>query len=374
MVDRRNEPFTVGGHRVRRGQTTDIALEVSQTSLGMPVTLPVRVVRGPRKGPAVFVSGAIHGDELNGTGIIRELMLRRLELGRGTLILVPVVNVFGFERHSRYLPDRRDLNRSFPGSPDGSLAFRLAHTFFDKIVGLCDYGLDLHTATQGRVNFPHVRGNLAHRGVNQLARWFGCELVLDRPGHEHSVRHVATEAGCPTIVLEAGEAMKIERRVVEIGVRGVLNVLQSLRMIDGSPSLPETPLIVQKSLWARAQVGGLLRFSVSPGDVVTEGMRIAYCDTFFGNQSPSVRAPVGGVVLGMCSLPVVRPGGPVCHIGIPDAPVEELAERLRRQRPQRVGPTRLARLEAYPARLRRLEDNPVSSLAPGEPRVPRGPK
>jgi predicted deacylase len=177
------------------------------------------------------------------------------------------------------------------------------------------------------------------------------------------------------MVLEAGEALKIERRVVEIGVRGVLNVLQSLRMIDGSASLPEALLIVQKSQWARAHVGGLLRFSVSPGDVVTEGMRIAHCDTFFGNQSPSVRAPVGGVVLGMCSLPVVRPGGPVCHIGIPDAPVEQLAERLRRQRPQRVGPTRLARLEAYPARLRRLDEPPASPTRPPEgPQAPRGSK
>jgi predicted deacylase len=328
----------------------------------MPVTVPVRVIRGARRGPAVFVSGAIHGDELNGTGIIRELMLKGLGLKRGTLILVPVVNVFGFERHSRYLPDRRDLNRSFPGSPDGSLAFRLAHAFYEQIVRHCDYGIDLHTATQGRVNFPHVRGDLGDRGVNRLARWFGCELVLDRRGHEHSVRQVATEGGCSTIVLEAGESLKIERRVVEVGVRGVFNVLQSLRMVEGQPSLPEALLIVQKSQWARAHVGGLLRFSVSPGDVVSEGMRIAHCDTFFGNQSPSVRAPVGGVVLGMCSLPVVRPGVPVCHIGIPDVPVEQLAERLRRERPQRTGPTRLARMEAYPARLRRLDEPPVAAV------------
>jgi uncharacterized protein len=155
MAGSASDSFVIGGHRVRLGESKDIALKVSETVMGVAVIVPVRVERGPRPGPTVFVTGAVHGDELNGTGIIRELMFSNLSLDRGTLLLVPVVNVFGFERHTRYLPDRRDLNRSFPGDPKGSLAFRLAHVLFRELIERSDFGIDLHTAGQGRTNFPH---------------------------------------------------------------------------------------------------------------------------------------------------------------------------------------------------------------------------
>jgi predicted deacylase len=302
----------------------DIALKVSETSMGAPVSVPIRVMRGERAGPTLFVTGAVHGDELNGTGIIRELMFSDIGLEKGTLILVPVVNVFGFERHSRYLPDRRDLNRSFPGDPNGNLTSRLASTIHREVIARSDVGIDLHTAAVGRTNFPHVRADLRVKRVGELADWFGCEVTVDRAGDEHSLRQVATESGVPTINLEAGEALKIEPAVVELGVRGVKNVLRRLGMLRGRIGRPAYQTVVKQSRWVRAQAGGLLRFHVAPGDLVDAGDAIATCDSFFRAESPTLRAPVAGIVLGMTTLPVVRPGEPVCHIGIPKLALTEI--------------------------------------------------
>lgn len=292
--------------------------------MGAPVSVPIRVIRGERKGPTLFVTGAVHGDELNGTGIIRELMFSNMELESGTLILVPVVNVFGFERHSRYLPDRRDLNRSFPGDASGNLTARLAHTIHREVIERSDLGIDLHTAAVGRTNFPHVRADLRVAKLGELADWFGCEVIIDRAGDEHSLRQVATENGVPTINMEAGEALKIEPAVVELGVRGVKNVLRRLGMLRGRIGRPAYQTVVKQSRWVRAQAGGLLRFHVAPGELVDAGDAIATCDSFFRAESPTLRAPVAGIVLGMTTLPVVRPGEPVCHIGIPKLALAEI--------------------------------------------------
>ncbi|MEZ4226851.1 MAG: succinylglutamate desuccinylase/aspartoacylase family protein [Polyangiaceae bacterium] len=323
--------FEIGGERVRKGETRDIALKVSETSMGVPVSVPLRVVRARKSGPTVFVTGAIHGDELNGTGVIRELMFSALELIRGTLLLVPVVNVFGFERHSRYLPDRRDLNRSFPGDPKGSLAFRLANTIFREVVARSNYGIDLHTAPIGRTNFPHVRADLTDPEVSRLAYWFGSEAIVSRKGDDRSLRHVACGSGCRTILFESGEALKIEQGAVAIGVRGVRNVLVELGMLEGAVESPAYQTAIAKSLWVRAQTGGLLRFHVRPGDLVDEGEPLAVCDAFFRQESPVVTAPAAGIVLGMTTLPVVRPGEPICHVGIPDRSLEQIRKEIARR-------------------------------------------
>jgi uncharacterized protein len=322
--------LVVGGERIAPGETRDLALKVSETSMGAPVSVPVRVVRGRRNGPVLFVTGAVHGDELNGTGIIRELMFADLELESGTLMLVPVINVFGFERHSRYLPDRRDLNRSFPGDPHGNLTSRLAHVIKKEILDRADYGIDLHTAAVGRTNFPQVRADLRVDKLGQLAEWFGCEVIVDRAGDEHSLRQVATEGGAPTINFEAGQALRIEPAVVELGVRGVKNVLRRLGMLRGRPVRPAYQTVVKQSRWVRAQSGGLLRFHIAPGDLVDAADPLATCDGFFRAESPVLRAPVAGIVLGMTTLPVVRPGEPVCHVGIPRLALGEIRERLAR--------------------------------------------
>ncbi len=310
--------FRVADVDIAPGETCDVRLKISETYTGDPIAIPVRVIRGPKPGPHLFVSAALHGDELTGTGIIHDLLHGPpLDLRCGVLMLIPVVNVFGFENHDRYLPDRRDLNRVFPGSPTGSLASRIAHTFMTEIAGQCDYGIDLHSAAQTRTNFPNVRGDLTFDRVRRIARAFGCELVVDGKGPEGCLRREACKVGCATIILEAGELMKAEPEVLAVGARGVRNVLIELGMLAGEPYQPPWQSIVRKTYWVRAEVGGFLRFHVRPGDHIEAGHPVASNFSILGDLQRVLRSPVDGVVLGMATSPAVKPGEPVCHIAVP---------------------------------------------------------
>jgi len=294
--------------------------------------VPIRVWRGARAGPVVFVSGAVHGDEINGTGTIRQLILDPpFELAAGTLVLVPVVNTLGFERHSRYLPDRRDLNRFFPGSQGGSLASRIARRLFEEVVERCDFGIDLHSAAVGRTNFPNVRADLSNPGVKRLAMAFGCEVVLDGAGPSGSLRGAACESGRPTILLEAGEVWKVEPGMVAYGVRGIRNVLIELGLVEGEPEAPLFRAVVDRALWVRAEVGGFLEFHVSPGQLVRRGDVLATNSSMLGEERNVLAAPEDGIVIGMTTQPAVVPGLPVCHIAIPRDGVEPIARILKRR-------------------------------------------
>jgi len=326
--------FQLGGVTVPAGESAQIRLKVSERYTGDPITLPMHVVRGKKAGPCVFVSAAIHGDELNGMGVIHDLIFGEpIELLRGTLILLPVVNIFGFEVQSRYMPDRRDLNRAFPGSATGNLTSRVARTIFDEVVSHCDYGIDLHTAAGGRTNFPNVRGDLTVPGVRRIAQAFGCELMVNGKGPDGSLRREAVKAGCPTIILEAGEPLKIEPGVLAVGLRGVRNVLRELSMMPGEVEKPAYQVRVDQSVWVRAEVGGLLRFHIAPGAFVEEGQIVATNAGVFGETQNQLRAPAGGIVLGMTTLPAVKPGEPVCHIAVPKRSLRSIRRALKQGKP-----------------------------------------
>ncbi|MCA9081395.1 MAG: succinylglutamate desuccinylase/aspartoacylase family protein [Planctomycetaceae bacterium] len=316
--------FSLGGVPVRRGETCDLQLKISETYTGADVSIPARVIRARQPGPTVFVSAAIHGDELIGTGIIHELLSSGVPLKAGTLILLPVVNVFGFENHDRYLPDRRDLNREFPGSATGSLASRIADILMREVIQQCDYGIDLHAAAKTRINFPNVRGDLNDPEVRRIAKAFGCELVIDGTGPQGSLRREACRVGCPTIILEAGEPLKVETSMLEIGMRGVRNVLIELGLMDGESVPPPFQSMVRKTTWVRAQVGGFLRFHARPGEIVREGQIIASNFGILGDHQNALVSPVDGLILGMTTLPAVKPGEPVVHIAIPSKSINTL--------------------------------------------------
>lgn len=307
--------FEISGHRVARGEVRDLQLPVSETFTGDPVLLRVRVARAKKPGPTLFVTAAIHGDELNGVGVIRTLLFERTpRIECGTLIMVPVVNVFGFEANLRDMPDGRDLNRCFPGFPQGSLASRFARFVMDEIVSRSDFGIDLHSAAATRTNFPNIRGDLGDPRVRELAEVMGCELVVNGKGPEGSLRRAACAAGCPTVILEAGEVSKIEPTVVEVGVSAVENALAHLGMTRGPVRKPPYQLIVRKTTWVRAELGGLLRFHVAPGDLVRSGQPLATNQSMFGVTRTVIIAPIDGVVLGMTTHPAVKPGEPVVHL------------------------------------------------------------
>ncbi len=308
---------TWGDEHVGLGETKNIKLTISESYSGMNVRIPIQVRRAIQEGPTIFVTAALHGDEINGTGAIRQLLHSGdLELIRGNLILVPVLNLLAFDRHSRYLPDRRDLNRFFPGSPDGSLASRMAHNVFSEIVSRSDFGIDLHTAAVRRTNYPNIRGNMSDPVVAQLARSFGCELILDGKGPEGSFRREACAAGCPTIIMEGGEVWKVEPGIVAIIEQGIKNVLRSLGMLAGTPKVLQHQTVIHKTKWLRAQRGGFLQFHVKPGEVVEADQPIATNTNLLGVEKSTMNAPFAGVVIGMTTLPAVTPGEPVCHIGL----------------------------------------------------------
>ena len=326
-----SEPLVIGGVSVDPGAQRDLEVEVSQSYSGFPVVLPVRVWRAEKPGPTIFVTAGVHGDELNGAGIVRELILRPpFTLSTGSLILVPVVNVLGFERLMRYLPDRRDLNRSFPGGKEGSLARRYARVVFDEIIGNSDYGIDFHTAAVRRTNFPNVRGDLGDPRVEALALAFGCEVIVDGKGPAGSLRRSACKAGCPTIIMEAGEVWKIEPTVVEAGLRGVHNVLIHYGMVEGKPRKPAYQACIKKTTWVRADFGGMLQFHVAPGDVVEAKQAIATNTNLLGARRNVLRSPSDGIVLGMTTMPMVKPGDPVVHLALPIDGIGSIREAIGR--------------------------------------------
>lgn len=325
---RKPHDLRIAGQLIERGRTYDLHLDYSQSYTGISISVPVRVVAARKPGPTLLLCATIHGDELNGIGIIRQAMFDQpLELKRGTVIAVPVVNVLGLESHARYLPDRRDLNRCFPGSAKGSLSSRLARLIYDEIIRHCDYVLDFHTAAVRRTNYPNIRANLDRPEVRRLAHAFGCELIVHSKGAEGSLRRVAVERGIPTIVLEAGEVWKIEPGVVEIGARGAFNVLKHLGMLPGRVKMPRHRIEIRKSAWVRAERGGLLKFHALPGDLVKAGQPLATNFTLFGETQNQLKAPANGVVLGMTTIPTVKPGEPVFHIAL----TSQNHTRLKRQ-------------------------------------------
>ncbi len=314
---KKRSPHVWGDVEVEPGQSVEVSLVVAESYSSLSIPIPVIIQRGLEDGPTVFVTAALHGDEINGTGAIRELVSHRpMNLLRGTLILVPVVNILGFDRHSRYLPDRRDLNRCFPGSMEGSLAARMARMVYDEIIGRSDYGIDLHTAAVRRTNFPNVRADMTNPEVARLAKAFGCEIILSGVGPEGSLRREATEAGCPTIILEAGEVWKVEPGVVEYAINGIHAVLAELRMVEGEVVQPPFQVTIHRTKWVRASRGGFLHFHVRPGDLVRRGTALATNSSITGVENNVLISPAKAIVLGMTTLPAIAPGDPICHLGL----------------------------------------------------------
>jgi len=255
-----NKSITIGDTTVKRGTRASIELPVADLYTGTSLAMPVKVVCGNRAGPILFVSAAVHGDELNGVEIIRRLLKRKaLKSIRGTLIAIPVVNVHGFLNQSRYLPDRRDLNRSFPGSAKGSIASSLANTFLSEIVAKADVGIDLHTGAINRSNLPQIRANIGDPDTLTLARAFGTAVVLNSNIRDGSLRACAAERGFPMLIYEAGEALRFDEVSIRAGLRGVIQVMRQIGMLPPSKTTkPINPVIADSTSWVRAPSSGVV--------------------------------------------------------------------------------------------------------------------
>ncbi|MFO7953189.1 succinylglutamate desuccinylase/aspartoacylase family protein [Thioalkalivibrio sp.] len=313
----RNKPITIGGTTVRPGERRTVELELGALYTHTPTNMPVQVLCGRRKGPALFVSAAIHGDEINGVEIIRRLLkvpaLRRM---KGTLLAVPVVNMHGFINQSRYLPDRRDLNRCFPGSQKGSLGARVARLFMREIVQRSTHGIDLHTGALHRSNLPQIRANLDHPETRELARAFGAPVILNSALRDGSLREAAAERQIPILLYEAGEALRFDELSIRGGVHGIIEVMRHLEMLPAVRRRPrKEPIMARTSGWVRAPQSGILRTFVRQGDrVLRDQTRLAIVSDPFGEAETEILAPASGIIIGGLNLPLINEGDALFHI------------------------------------------------------------
>jgi predicted deacylase len=316
-VAKRRAAFEIGGTSVAPGTRQTVNLPLPGLYTNDPVSMPVQVVHGRYDGPVVFVSAAVHGDEINGVEIIRRLLrvaqIRRL---RGTLLAVPIVNIFGFHNRSRYLPDRRDLNRSFPGNEAGSLAGRLGYVFMTEIVARADLGVDLHTAAIHRHNLPQIRADINDPILEPLARAFSAPVLLHSAAPAGSLRGAAAEIGIPVMVYEAGEALRFEEMSIQIGLRGIMNVLRRLSMLPASKRQTSRPsAVLRSSSWQRAPQSGILRAQAKLGAMVSKGETLGVVADPTGESEIPLPAPYDGVVIGRANLPLVFEGEALFHVG-----------------------------------------------------------
>ena len=312
-----NAPITIGDTVVKPGQRVSVDLPVADLYTATSLHMPVKVICGRKAGPVLFVSAAIHGDELNGVEVIRRLLKRKaLRSLRGTLIAVPIVNVHGFLDLSRYLPDRRDLNRSFPGSPKGSIASRLAHLFIKNIVDVADYGIDLHTGAVNRSNLPQIRANLDHAPTMDIATAFGAPVVINSNILDGSLRACAAERGLPMLIYEAGEALRFDETGIRAGIRGIINVMRHIGMLPTAKNPTKLKSVITRSTqWVRAVESGIVSNKVPLGSSVTKGQRLATISDPLGEEESNIIAPNDGIVIGRTMLPLAHEGDALFHLG-----------------------------------------------------------
>ncbi|WP_296763310.1 succinylglutamate desuccinylase/aspartoacylase family protein [Sediminimonas sp.] len=310
-------PFEIGDVRVAPGTRQTVDLPVSTLSDHTPVTLSVHVVHGRKPGPVLFVSAAVHGDEVIGVEIVRRLLRAGpLKTMAGTLMAVPIVNTFGFLNQSRYLPDRRDLNRCFPGSAQGSLAARLAHLFMTQVVARADLGIDLHSAAIHRSNLPQIRLTPDNARLADLGRAFSAPVMLRSRLRDGSLRVASEDAGVDVLLYEAGEALRFDELAARSGVSGILRVMQKIGMLGkkGVPKPRARPVTCDASTWYRAPVGGLLRAYRAPGDLVEPGTVLGAISDPFGEHEVEVIADHRGIIVGRSNMPVVHEGDALFHV------------------------------------------------------------
>ena len=304
------------GVEVAPGKSVTVTFEVAKLHTRNTLEVPIIIERSKKPGPTVLMTAGIHGDEINGVEIVRRVLdYKGLDKLRGTLIAVPIVNVQGFLAHSRYTPDRRDLNRSFPGSSTGSVASRLANLFVNEIVLNSDCGIDLHTAAIHRDNLPQIRAQLSNPETERLAQAFGAPVVMHSNLRDGSLRHFADEEGIPMLLYEAGEALRFDESSIRVGARGVLNVMRELKMLRPSRAKnPPSSVTANSSHWMRAERSGILRATVGLGAYIEENQELGRISDPFGIQEQTIIANFSGILIGRTNLPLVNEGDAIFHI------------------------------------------------------------
>jgi len=318
MQSKQYKALEIGGEEITTGSRKRILIKVSKLFDYTEMVIPVEVVRGKQDGPVLFVSAAIHGDEINGVEIIKRLLARKFirKAMRGTLIAVPIVNVFGFNNNSRYLPDRRDLNRCFPGTENGSLGGQMANIFMKEIVEKSTHGIDLHTAAIHRTNLPQIRAMLDDPVTADLANAFGTPVAINSSMRDGSLRQAAADLGIPMLLFEGGEALRFEERIIKTGVSGILSVMRSIGMLKPlvKSSKEKEVFFARSSQWVRAPHSGALRIRKKLGSMVNKGDLLGTLSDPYGDETVAVSSTKTGIIIGMTMIPLVNQGDALFNI------------------------------------------------------------
>jgi len=311
-----NAPLTIAGETVAPGERRYIDLPLPPLYTHTSVSMPVHVFHGKQAGPVLGITAVVHGDEINGIEIIRRLLkIKALSRMQGTLIAVPVVNVYGFVTQERYLPDRRDLNRSFPGSDRGSMASRLADILLTEIIDKCTHVIDLHTAAAGRINLPQIRVDIDSQSeLLNLAKAFAPPLILDSQTRHGTLRAAVKDK--PLLLYEAGEALRFDDTAIKAGVQGALKVMRYLGMLPKGRRTEKSfaPYVARDSVWMRAPQSGIVRSRKKLGAIVDVGTVLGVIADPFGESELEVESTVSGVLIGMTMLPLVHEGEALFHV------------------------------------------------------------
>jgi predicted deacylase len=324
------KPIEIAGVTVTPGSRQSIDIPLPSFYTHSSVNMPVHVVHGRRPGPVLLVSAAVHGDEINGVEIIRRLLTHKsIDRIKGTLIAIPVVNVYGFVSKSRYLPDRRDLNRSFPGSENGSMASRLANVLMTQILPHTTHIIDLHTGAVNRENLPQIRAKLlGNPQLETLAKAFGVPVILNAEFLENSFRAAAFDRGIGVLLYEAGEALRFDEVSIRAGVRGVLQVMIELDMRPRNKRPRKVDsMVANTSRWVRAGQSGILRSLVATGTKVQEGDLLAYINNPLGENTEQLTSPIAGIIIGKTNLPLVFAGEALFNIAGYEA-IDQVADNI----------------------------------------------
>lgn len=324
----KNKPISICNEIIHPGEQASLALPLPELFSCAPMYMPIKVVHGKQSGPCLLVIATIHGNELNGAEIINRLLqssfIKRL---KGTLIAVPIVNVYGFINKSRTMPSGAILNQSFPGSIQGNQASRLAHIFCENIFSLADYCIDLQTGLLNHSNLPEVFVSKGNEEEFNLAQQFGAPVIAEIMANKGSLRAYANAKSIPYMVYEAGEAMRFDDQSIKIGVRGIVNIMRHLNMLPPASTSKQKPkaFIIKDARWVRSPTSGITHTSIKLGQKVTRGEVIATIKDPFGTGSNQiVKAPFEGVVVSFNNLPLVHEGLPLCQI----ASFEKLAQAI----------------------------------------------
>lgn len=300
------------------GESGKVKANIAKLPSGTLIDLPIYVFRSKKKGPTVLLSGGLHGDEINGIEIIRRMLDESKFdfLERGSVIAIPVMNIYGFLNFSREVPDGKDINRSFPGHPGGSLAARVAHFLNVNILSQIDYGIDFHTGGASRFNFPQVRYADADKKAGELALAFAPPVILKSSLIEKSLRKQAYKMGKPILVYEGGESLRLDEEVVQEGMAGALRVLQHLKMIDDAPASEHEPVILEHATWVRAKRSGIYTGLVKSGISVGKNDTIGMITDPFSEFKVKIKAGRAGYIIGHNNMPVVNQGDALIHLGL----------------------------------------------------------